>query len=583
MKVYAGITIGPIVEVLCETSTPAALWFGSSMFSDITRRVCLGIKNEWPEAQIYSPYFDVTSAENYPSDGVGKYHDRVIFSVANDERKECFIADFRDGLRELIENVKMDTVKVFPKGIIKPEDSEKAKGFLKKFLQIHFVIMPEDKAVGSDGTKNAILTISPYLDELELMKSFPATSEQNIILDFFGRIRQDDALKDKAPKNKSTKDINANNESGEEKALGKYGDYGINDYIRKAGIFIAIKKQENTFLSDYRFRTLLDIANAKNELTSKHAYYYAVVSADGDGMGKFLKSISTDEVTLFSKGCLEYNEKAASMVARYGGMPIYAGGDDLLFIAPVYGMNATDGSAVYIFDICREINDKFMEIIRGIKDEKGVNIFENNKNIPSISFGIAMQYYTYPLYEAFENSRNMLETVKNGTICKEKNSIGISLQKHSGQSLKVFVGNGADDYGAFKAFFEAKGSGNQQAHSILYNLDTFSALYEKAYKDAVDSVQELKNAKKDDANELNPSDIDKIKASFENIWKNLSDNSEQKKYWPYIKYVADKFFDGFVARISRISLGDDGHSTPLEILKSIIRLEKFYLEKAGEE
>ena len=572
MKVYAGITIGPIVEVLCETSTPAALWFGSSVFSDITRRLCLGIKKEWPDARIYSPYFDAASVENYPSDGVGKYHDRVFFSVCGDESNKSFIPEVRDRLRILVENIKADTVNVFPEGIINPGDIEKTKEFLKKYLQIHFAVMSENKAVGENGAKNAILSLSPYLDELELMKSFPATSEQNIFLDFFGRIRQDDTLKDRAAKKKM--EDNNPEENAETDSV-----YSINDYIRNSDIFNAIENKENAFLLHRKFKTLMDIANAKNDLKYKYSHYYAVVSADGDRMGKFLESISTDAVTSFSKGCLKYNEEAAAMVKEYGGMPIYAGGDDLLFIAPVCVKDSksdkTDAKK-YIFDLCKEINDRFRDII------KDVEIFKENPNIPSISFGISIRYYMFPLYEAFEDSRKMLESVKRGINGEEKNSIGISLRKHSGQSLKLFVGNGSDDFNAFKAFFNTKGD-NLQVHSLLYNLEAFSALYDKAYKDAVTSVKNSKNSTDNPETGLSPSDFDKIRDSFENIWKNLSDNSEQKKYWSYIKYVADMFFNGFVAKTSRIKSGENGKSDSIKTLESILRLEKFYLEKAGDE
>ena len=37
---YIGITIGPILQTLEEAGTPAALWFASSYFSDLTRSIC---------------------------------------------------------------------------------------------------------------------------------------------------------------------------------------------------------------------------------------------------------------------------------------------------------------------------------------------------------------------------------------------------------------------------------------------------------------------------------------------------------------------------------------------------------------
>ena len=358
MKVFVGITIGPIVEVLCETSTPAALWFGSNMFSDITRRLCEGIKNEWSDSKIYSPFFEADTTTGYPSDGVGKYHDRVIFSIedqsAYDEEK--FVSDISAKLKGITSTVKKNTIDIFPAVLFGGSDAtdyeqriEQARIFLEQYLQIHFVIVNEKKI-----ESNAVLALSPYLDELELMKSFPGTSNQNIIMDLFSKAKQD-----------------------EDESV------GVNDLIRESALFKAILKGNNGFLKDYKFKTLKDISNADNDLQKKYSKYYAVVTADGDKMGKFLESINTDDVAKFSRGCLEYNIKAAETVKRYGGMPIYAGGDDLLFVAPVMG-KADDGKRIFISELCKEINKMFALQITSSAEKEGLEF----KNIPSISFGI---------------------------------------------------------------------------------------------------------------------------------------------------------------------------------------------------
>ena len=43
----------------------------------------------------------------------------------------------------------------------------------------------------------------------------------------------------------------------------------------------------------------------------------------------------TIKVEKFSKSCMEYTSNAAGLVKEYGGVTIYAGGDDLLFLAPI--------------------------------------------------------------------------------------------------------------------------------------------------------------------------------------------------------------------------------------------------------
>ena len=50
---YIGITIGPILQTLEEAGTPAALWFASSYFSDLTRRICQALTIHMEGIQIY--------------------------------------------------------------------------------------------------------------------------------------------------------------------------------------------------------------------------------------------------------------------------------------------------------------------------------------------------------------------------------------------------------------------------------------------------------------------------------------------------------------------------------------------------
>ena len=81
MRSYVGITIGPIFDTICDADSPAALWFASSFFSDITRRICkelLDENNGILDVQIYSPFY---SEDINLEDGVGKFHDRIIFSA----------------------------------------------------------------------------------------------------------------------------------------------------------------------------------------------------------------------------------------------------------------------------------------------------------------------------------------------------------------------------------------------------------------------------------------------------------------------------------------------------------------------
>lgn len=346
---YAGITIGPIVDTLMDASSPAALWFASSLFSDIARRICLEVKNEFRDAEIYSPYF---GTDIQIDDGIGKFHDRIIFATGEYDGEK---------MKKLILKVKRDTASCFPKKFV---DSE-AAAFLEQYLQIHYVVLKKEEVLKN----NAILALSPYLDVLELMKSFPKDNRDNVLRRLF---------------------------RGEEE--------GGNIYIKKSLLFQRIKENSNQLKKDENgLWTITDIACGHGKIVEKlkRKNYYAVVQADGDNMGKFLETLDNKKVTDFSKACLDYDWEACKEIDSSDGMTIYAGGDDLLFLAPVISAKGES-----VFDLCAKIGEKFNKQI------KAVNSFKDNPCIPTVSFGIAVQHKKYPLYEALSRGRDLLELAK---------------------------------------------------------------------------------------------------------------------------------------------------------------------------
>ena len=109
-KKYIGITIGPIVDTMLDVSSPAATWFASFLFSDITRRLCKKIleEEEFKDTEIYSPYY--SEEVDIYADGVGKYHDRILFSIEVETTK------VEDCMHKIIFQVKKDTAE-YMKGI----------------------------------------------------------------------------------------------------------------------------------------------------------------------------------------------------------------------------------------------------------------------------------------------------------------------------------------------------------------------------------------------------------------------------------------------------------------------------------
>ena len=204
-----------------------------------------------------------------------------------------------------------------------------------------------------------------------------------------------------------------------------------------------------------------DIVDDLKKLSYKK--YYCVVHADGDKMGQAIQN--TTNIKDISKSLFEYCKKANQSIKDYGGQTIFAGGDDLLFFAPPISKTRDQT----IFQLCDVIAKDF-----------------NNK-VPSatLSFGISIQYVKFPLYEAVENSRNLLfQKAKK----EPKNNLAFVTTKHSGQSFSTVVHK--DDKEVYEKFLDLTASIKQNSddthnflHSIHHKINTYKTTIENLHYD----------------------------------------------------------------------------------------------------
>lgn len=514
MRSYVGVTIGPIFDTINDASSPAALWFASNLFSDITRRICKGISEEasFSEVTIYSPYY---ASDIDLSDGVGKFHDRVIFSA------EGFSHEVMEAL---LETVKSETLELFPEHLA----GEEEKAFLREYLQIHYVVKSREQI----GEANCVLALSPYLDALELMKSFPKDDSHNPIQQMF---------------------------AGEKN--------NRNKYIKDSALFLSAKNGVQLRSKADSIRTIEEIASKDGAVAKgfKRRNYYTVVSADGDAVGQFLKGLSDAEITEFSKACLEYDKAASELIGAYGGMTIYAGGDDLLFLAPVMTEEKN------VFGLCSEIKALFTAKI------KENETFRNRTTLPTVSFGVSIQYAKYPLYEALEHSRTLLALAKmDGNPDKEdncrKDNMLIGLQKHSGQSIAVLAAN--TEYEELKAFLDIGSTltaEDEMIHSVLYTLDIFASLVSVLNKRVRNEELSLEQ--------------------YLDAWDNLFDNAGQQKAKAYVREIGTAYYNTLLTKESSISAPvysltkkekEENADMSLRALLYILRLKHFLAEQEGD-
>lgn len=210
-------------------------------------------------------------------------------------------------------------------------------------------------------------------------------------------------------------------------------------YLRKANTNLPLYKI--AFNKDYySIGTLEEIARANaKQIDYSYQRYVCIVQADGDCMGKIVSSKQMDgKLNDFSSRLIAFGNDACQRIKAFGGLPIYAGGDDLLFIAPVCG---TDGKN--ILGLIGEIDEKYQKIrdyVDQLKVEDKIDEGGKTKTVPvhtSMSYGISIIYYKYPLYEAWEIARNML--FSNAKQVPGKNAIAINLRKNSGSDFEVVM------------------------------------------------------------------------------------------------------------------------------------------------
>ena len=77
---YIAVTIGPIFDTINLASSPSALWAASYLFSMLSKNICQTLtENGVAKEEIISPYYDPDDELLNNNDGVGLFHDRIIF------------------------------------------------------------------------------------------------------------------------------------------------------------------------------------------------------------------------------------------------------------------------------------------------------------------------------------------------------------------------------------------------------------------------------------------------------------------------------------------------------------------------
>ncbi|HEL9598800.1 TPA: type III-B CRISPR-associated protein Cas10/Cmr2 [Streptococcus suis] len=499
---YFGITIGPIFKTIKEANTPIGLWFGSTFFSYFSRTLCekLGVQ---PDTTIFSPFFDSKQLKN---DGLGLYHDRILFA------SEKLTSD---SLNSLIAESKEQVASYFPSGSDWPYSDVEAKQFLHSYIKVDYVVLTEKNVEG----KNIVFELNRYLDTLELMVNGQSPVATNLFTPLF---------------------------------VGKQGKR--NRFLKESGLLKLVEQEEKHLTKNKNgLKSIEDLSTKYSGEILETLPYFSVVYSDGDKVGKLLKSMCLDtngdllepnqqitRVNEFSKACLNYAASAAEKVHTYQGMTIYAGGDDLLFLAPVEK----------VLELCHDLNALFLEELAKIPN---ITEKELEEKQVSLSFGVGIFYYKYPLYEALDAASHLMYSAKESG----GNRTCLRLIKHSGQTIEMNLFNG--DMEIISKLLTTQKDKSNILQSIVFKLGELQPVFQHLFADVIDKKCEK----------------DYLMIRFMNHF----DNPEQRKFEPYIHDIVGQFYDLYLApRISGAvsTKGEKTGELAVTTFQQFLRLLKFW-------
>lgn len=458
---YAAINIGPIIDTISMARKPRELWAASYLFSFLMECIIEEIKKKGKT--IVSP----ASLDSNKKIGVGLYPDRIYLKDIKDEELKD-VVDKAFGTFSAKTEIGRDYINVMYVSI----ESEDGEGVIKTLNQLLDCTELYNRPVSDKSRGDVLDLIQEKYGSPLFMHAFGYPKFKIRALEKIATY-QLLKLKDQAEIEKKPCD-EAREKENKDKA-------------------VDLETTEDEFYKQIK-------AKFKNDYHSYHKYI-CVVQADGDNMGSIISALKNEEVMTLSAALLGYGEKACGMIKEFGGLPIYAGGDDLLFLAPVVSDQGNIFGLLSKIDACyKETVDEAMgenKISRPEKDGEALHT--------TLSYGLSVSYYKYPLYEALKSARELLfNTAKN---VQGKNAIAWCLRKHSGTGFSGSFCKDASKGKVYQIFTKLMTCSESEevisaiAHKLRQNEDLLEIIRKKKDKNRVTAfyhkVMEEENPEKD--------------------------------------------------------------------------------------
>jgi CRISPR-associated protein Cmr2 len=205
--------------------------------------------------------------------------------------------------------------------------------------------------------------------------------------------------------------------------------------------------------------------------------YYAVVTADGDKMRNYVTKLTGNgdfsNIKTLSKNLYDFFTTDKSLYTLtnidFGGMLIYAGGDDVLAFVPI-----KLGSHTFL-DYITALDEKFKTVVA---------------NDTSLSFGVNIIYHKYPMRKAIAQAFDLLHTSKE----HGQNSLTLQVTKHSGQTFSTTIKMGEDKFAQFSSIVDGVFRETiALPHSLHHSLKRYESAIVATYQNGSSSDEMFKN------------------------------------------------------------------------------------------
>lgn len=487
MAKYVALTIGPIYNTLIQASKTRELWAASYTFSYLMKRILDELHTKkYPflvpalevNSDIKQSIFDIVKKEKL---GTGLFHDRFIF--------EDTTGNGIHDLQEVINTV-IDGFEESAKSTLSNEGKINA-AYLKEYFQFRYIELKLDNI----DNGNLIKEIMPLLDGSENQQQFVSNpqeyklslstlgsgkikSKMTALQELFYKVNKSFLAKDAFDKDEQGKYLSFKSLpeiSAFELAVNEKDAYeGILNKVKSGKELKEVMRNTNLeeeYIEQFDFddELITELSTSKKIKNFQDYHkYICIVQADGDKIGKTIETLSdTNAYQDFSRKLFQFAIKATKQIQGFGGAPIYVGGDDLLFLAPLVGKDNQT-----IFSLITQLDKTFSKFE-----------WSSNSN-PTLSFGVSVTYHKYPMYEALQKAQGLLfggaKNYPSYFKSPTKNAVAFEWQKHSGTQIQTVLSKNSP---VFKYISELKSETIEQdfLSSTMFKIQEFAPMLKKLW------------------------------------------------------------------------------------------------------